>query len=409
MANLPFERTILIAKEKLLVADVNRAASTAHRTLMDVIDRLTMVRSSQIDPSGVVTPAGAIGDGFRVVPSSPAAMAVLVRAGLALYPSGGDVPTDIDGVSGLDDRARVKPIVLSADQSVSIDPDPGAGFARKDIIEIKIARRRTDSESRKVLDEISGAFSAQSLMKTLSFSIDGQTGRVAPGGGNSVVALSYKVGTPFADAGTINTAAWGAISPPSTSPGYMKLCEILVPGGTTDIPDGRYVIDFRPIIFGLHGAGRVSGHILRYVGAGAEDVVISQLIAHPGIQVVAGVPGLLGASPQTQTDVYLFAGGGSSGTGPTFSVPLAGWVNAQRLAASPIQSVQVGGYAVGTVSNVLQTTLMGTGIYPSPFYAAVGQPYLYFGLMATQVANRGAVSFPTTDPIGYAFSIDVQS
>jgi hypothetical protein len=245
MADKPFDRTIINPRERPLSSDINQAQAQVDRAMRFMFERLLGVRSSQVSP--VILPqTGLIGDGFRVVPDSPVALAVDIKAGLGFIFDAADVPVAIDGVVGLDDRQPYKPILLLADTSFSVPTAPGGGQDRTDIVEVRVGRRTENPLSRDILDLVSGQFVPTSVNKTLAFSADGKTGTVtdpAP----STAELSYKVGIP----GTP-----GAV--PSTTGGYVKLGEVFVDTSVTTI-DRDAIFDRRKLLFpGGVGHGSVA-------------------------------------------------------------------------------------------------------------------------------------------------------
>jgi hypothetical protein len=272
MADKPFDRTIVNPRERPLSSDINQAQAQLDRTSRFMFERLLGVRSSQVSP--VLLPqTGVIGDGFRVVPDSPVALAVDVKAGLGFIFDAADVPVAIDSVVGLDDRQPYKPILLLADTSFSVPTAPGGGQDRTDIVEVRIGRRTENPLSRDVLDLISGQFVPTSVNKTLAFSHDGKTGTVsAPT--DSSAELSYKVGVP----GTP-----GAV--PATTAGYVKLGEVFVGTSVTTI-DRDAIIDRRVLLHpGGLGQGAVRFNFDPTDGTPATPPDVTSLHLPPGVEL----------------------------------------------------------------------------------------------------------------------------
>jgi hypothetical protein len=160
-------------------------------------------------------------DSFKVRPTNPTGMTVKVTRGVGFIYAPSDEPTAIDGVVGLDDRSGYKPLLLEADQTLTVPPN-SSGSTRYDIIEACYSRRTENSSSRMVLDPVTQQFTATGLNKTLAVANDGRTGQVTSPA-LSTADISYKIG------GT-NSA-----SRPAVTPGYVKLADVVVANGATHI------------------------------------------------------------------------------------------------------------------------------------------------------------------------------
>lgn len=230
MANQDYDREIINPLERPLSEDLNIAQSQLDRSLRD------MLRALFATAAGVVQ-NGFISNGLKVTENSPVAMSVLVQPGLGFKDDATDVPTAISGITGLDDRSPYKPLPLSAAQAIAIDAAPVAGQNRIDIIEVKVDRRVENPTNRDILNVVTGLFAPGLVNKTLAFDLLGRNGRVVSPA-NSVTGIGYKVGV---------AAAAGAEVAPATSPGYVKLCQILVVGGVANIVNAD-IADFRSLI-----------------------------------------------------------------------------------------------------------------------------------------------------------------
>jgi hypothetical protein len=234
MANNDFDRTILNPLEKPLADDLNQAQSQLDRTLRDYLSLLYSMRTT--DGSAVRTlQSGFVADSFRAFPSSPAAMSVVVKSGMGYQDDASDTPSSIDGVVGLDDISRYKPLPLLSDFTFTVPVAPSAPNSRIDIIEVKADRRVENPLSRLVFNPTTEQFESATLDKTLAFALDGRTG-VVTSPTDSTAGLSYKIGT----------AANPGAAPPTTT-GYIKIAEINVDNTTTSITESE-LVDRRAIL-----------------------------------------------------------------------------------------------------------------------------------------------------------------
>ncbi len=231
MADKPFDREVINQRERPLSSDVNTGWSYADQTARYVTDVLHRWRARNGgDPAALTPLSGFVGDSFRVIPASPAAMQVVVSSGLGYYVDAAENATDIGsgltpGVLGVDDNQRMHPLPLSAAQALNV-PAADPVNPRIDIVEVKLDRRLQDPTSRQILDPATGLFSALAVNKTLAFDLDGRTG-INTTGGDSTTGIAYKTGV-----------AAGAPVAPATSTGYVKIAEVYVGAAVTTLAEG---------------------------------------------------------------------------------------------------------------------------------------------------------------------------
>lgn len=227
MPNNPFDRTIINPREKPLSEDVN--------IYLAQMDRATRFFAKALFSTTAGSPVSGFSQGsFRAVESSPQAMSVALKAGLGFQDLPGDVPTDIDGILGLNDLESYKPLVLTADLTIPIPTAPTAPNSRIDIIEVRADRLKTDNQSRQVFDNAANSFSPTAVDKTLEFLLDGSKLGSVASPADSIAAVSLKQGV----AGTPGVA-------PATTVGYIKIAEVFVDGDVVIINQGD-ITDFRP-------------------------------------------------------------------------------------------------------------------------------------------------------------------
>lgn len=274
--NNPFDRTTIARLERPLSGDHNREFSQEDRTLRDIL-RVALGRNGAgvLGPQALVSYSGFIGDGMRVVPASPASMAVQVSAGFGFFYAPLDLPQDIGEpqIEGVHDLSSFKPVYLAAPSNFVVPASPGSGQSRIDIIEAKVDRRLTDSTTRRLLNVDSKAYEDTVVPKTLTFGLDGRTGTVSSPS-PSTAGLSYKVGA---------AAATGAEVEPSVTTGYVKIARINVGPATTTVT-GAEIVDRRPLV-SWGGAVRFNAAFRLDWNGGSPTVLIDAMDAPPGCHV----------------------------------------------------------------------------------------------------------------------------
>lgn len=282
MADAPFDQTNIGLRERPVSSDHNRNSSQFHRTIRElmqrVYERTTLVRSS----GHIVTPVlavggpvgGFVGSGFYVTPSNPAAMSVVVNAGLGFRYDAADIATDIGAtdLEAVNDLSPYKPLSLLGNVTMAVPTAPSSPNSRIDIIEVRNARRLTDATTRRQLDPGTESWDDHVFNKTLTYATDGSTGVVTDPAA-STAALSYKVGT-AANPGVV----------PATTTGYTKIAEVLVGSSTTAITMAE-LIDRRAMLMPgglIHASCRFS----LFWNSGSPSVQITDIIAPPGVEVL---------------------------------------------------------------------------------------------------------------------------
>ena len=393
MADKPFDREVINQRERPLSSDINTGWSygdKALRYLIDVAHRWQSVNSA--DPTGLTPLSGFIGDSFRVLPQSPAAMEVRITDGLGFLVDAAQNATDIGsgltpGVLGVDDDQRMHPLPLSAEQTISV-PAADPVNDRIDIVEVKLDRRLQDPTSRQVLDPSTGLFSALSVNKTLAFDLAGRTG-VNTGGGNSTTGIAYKTGTPA-----------GAPVAPATSAGYVKIAEVLVDAASTTVPQNK-IKDVRPIL-APDGVRRIS------LRASAP----SSLNAQPDVLDVIGPPGIracvLFVSGGAQVTQWWIFGGDLSGATVRANVSLQSnaSTNPDTISFAEIHDVVTGNLTSGDITNL-------STAHPSALSTilTVGQSYVRVDTYCSTIDNSGGGGATLVNAIGFSnphvFHLDV--
>lgn len=273
MASAPFDQTNTGLRERPLSSDQNQQVSQIYRSIRETMQQVFATRI--LDTSPVAQPiTGFIGSGLQVTPSSPAAMTVVVNPGLGFLYDASDVPSNIGAtdLEQVNDLSPYKPLPLSAATTFAVPTAPGSPNSRIDIIEVRNARRLTDSVTRRQLDPGTESFVDHVFSKTLTYALDGQTGIVTSPAA-STAALSYKIGA-FANPGLV----------PATTAGYTKIAEIYVNNGVTSI-DVAKLADQRVLLVPggiIHASVRFELHW----NAGSPTIVNQETIAPPGVEIL---------------------------------------------------------------------------------------------------------------------------
>jgi len=282
MTDQPFNRTILYPLEKPLADDLNQEFSQADRSVRDTMFQLLLGQQ------------GFIWDSFKISPSAPPALSVVMKQGQGYQDAPTDAPTSINSVLGLNDLSRYKPLLLSNDLTVAVPAPPGAN-SRIDLIEVRYNRVTNNPQSRNFLDPNTNAFNPANVPKTLDFNLDGTLAYYAaidvP-----TTAIAYKSGV-------------AAVSPvpPAVDTGYMAVAYITVASGAVTItaPD---ISDQRPGIVLAPGT-LLNRQIITANGTYTPTFGTKKVV----LKMVGGGAGGGGAGPSPTGGRGTVAGGGASG------------------------------------------------------------------------------------------------
>jgi hypothetical protein len=366
MANDLFTQTNVGVRERPVSGDLNAYQSALNRTVRELHMRNVGQRTSNSSPA--MTPLSSyIGDGLRAVPSGSPAMTVVVSAGVGFIYDPIDIPSSIGtpDIEGLNDLAPFKPSFLNSPVTFAVPAAPGVvGQSRIDIIEAKIDRRLEDSTPREQLDIPTRTFNSHIFTKALAYGYDGRTGTVTNPTA-STAGLSYKIGT----AGTPGLA-------PSTTAGYVKIAEILVPQGTTSIT-GAAIVDRRRLqCSGGVASGSVSWR-QRY-NAGTPIVDILSVCAPPGVTVAVEPQPDIGGGDHSCGNFMILGGEISRAT-----VRLTASQPTSAGALPPVATIAAhAGGSGGLVATVVTGTTFGGG--------AIGQSHLVGGGTSAGLGQKAA-------------------
>lgn len=342
------ERRIFQNLEKPLSSDWNLFQSYIDLTTRNFWRFLFAKRASIAAGSDANTaPEGFLADSFKIRPQSPASMNVVLTAGLGIQDNPASETQDIDGVSGVDDDGRSKPIVLSDDLVFAV---PAAGGSlRIDLIEVQASYLSTDSSPGEVFNVSTRKFDPATWNKALIWDLLLRSGQ---GSGAASAPLYYKVGTPGGPA-------------PSVDTGYIALGYVRVPAAATTVPEGQ-IIDSRKY---LNPNGVTSVTLLARTYNDGTPGALNGVVASAGIKagiVSTGTP-IDGSYAGT---LYLVAGGAPTVVLPTGITPLV----SGTIAADPTSYPRIYSITTTTASAGDKADLVDPAKTSTPLEVAEGQP-----------------------------------
>lgn len=361
----PFKRTVINPRERPLSSDINAGASAIDAEVRHLVRQLFASRFNLANPVALPT-FGLFNNGLRVVPSAGGGMAVDVTPGLGYMTAPTDVPTDIGGAIGVNDTEAVKPVFLSAVQTLALAAAPSAGLERYDLIEVAYARVLGEAESRDVFDAGTEQFVPTLVNKALSFDLLGQTGAVVSPAA-STAALSVKRGV----AATTGTAAF-----PAVTSGYQPLAYVHVLNGAVSIVAAD-IADYRRLVLGLSGKASI-GCTYRQDSTG--KVYMGGHSAPPGTLVAVRARNFGGVFAAT---LYLMVGGKPAEWADSRQVRAVASARCDNGVATRFAVVKTSCSAV-IVDAALQTALADAGETSDPITVAVGQPLIAVTLTLVQ-------------------------
>src|SRR5258708_79129 len=177
MGGKPFDRQVINLLERAISLDTNEVGSYADLALREYVLNNYASRSSGGSDARTTQPtvgsAQFLGSGFRVRALGSPAMQVTLDPGLGFF-NDNLSPTSLGGIGGIDDVSVLKPLSLTALETINV-PAADPTNARIDIIEVQVDRRTTDATLRDVLNPVSGTFTPTSVNKTLTYNQNGRS------------------------------------------------------------------------------------------------------------------------------------------------------------------------------------------------------------------------------------------
>jgi hypothetical protein len=375
MANKPFDTTIIRPLERPLSSDLDAAQSQIYRTIREVASR-TYSRTnfvSSVGRYGYSRSFGFIGQGLRLYQeASPATMNLTIRSGLGFR--SGTTASDIDGVVGLNDLSDYTPVMLTDNVTVTVPAAPAAGFARRDLLQVRINRAVTDTTSRWLLNPTSQTFAPTNIGKTLTFDLGSAVTIVNPGDPVGVNPIEYVVGTnaPYAIPDDFLS-----ISSPATSADYISIAVVNVAGGAVAIGND-HIVDLRGLIF-PSGEARLA--MTAQLGNNGGWYNIDSADFSPGF-INVGLRALASTTDNTYL-LYLFGVG-------AFTARLWGssYLTANGQYARQIS--QTGPAVFGVTNTAVLTGTVQFGPSGSATSPAIGQDYIAIPFVFGSVVSPGA-------------------
>lgn len=379
MADNPFDQTNYGLRERPVSADWNQLSSQLYQTIREVhrFQHDARVSSSSSTAQSV---SGFHGAGLRVVPSSSPGMSVVVSAGLGFLFAPTDVPTDLGAtdLESVDDRSPYKPLIVQTPQTFNTPVAPSAPNSRIDIVEVRNPRRLENAIPRRQLDPNTLTYDDHVFFKTMAFQIDNLQCGTVNDPSPSTAPLSYKVGT----------AGNPGLVPPTT-PGYLKIAEVLV-GNTTTSVLGANVVDRRSIL-SMGGVSRGNIRFQLQWNAGAPIVNVLSVSSPPGIDlaVAANVNGSIGGYTVPKKGFAALHAFGGQITGASVTVtghslvgttPPVVWVSE---VGSTVSGIPTGG---GIVTNYAQ---FGASAFVPPAAIGTGQKAALALIQCYELTNTG--------------------
>lgn len=369
MSDNIFDQVALRLRQRPSSTDHNRLQSQLYRTLR-AVQRMAFAGrtngAAPFDNDGSTYRSGFVGDGFKVSPSSPPGMSVVLRAGLGWQDASGDVPTGIDSVTALDDRERYKPLVLETPPTIVV-PMADATNPRIDIVEVKYDRRAGDPSSTDIFTAVGPfQFVPTALNRVLAWLQDGRTSV------DGAAAINYKTGAPA-----------GSPAAPAVTAGYVKIAEVTVDAASTSVPQSK-IVDLRTLV-GPDGGVHTIAARLTFIGTvtGAAPAVALGLNAPPGMCMAAHATVAAAGANYT-----LYFWGGAALKDYT--------LHAWNESGGPVESTT--GYltpiTLGSGELALINGANGTLLGPAP---AIGQPALKCTLRAYQRGTPGTLESADTN------------
>jgi hypothetical protein len=369
MSNGAYDRRIFYPLARWRSGDSNLEQSQLDESLRNTLLQLLGPRlSSSVSYRSTLT-QGFIGESFQVRPTDIASSNVKITAGIGFIEDDLDVPVGVGGIVGLNDVSPLKPLVLKADQTITVTAPPAFPNNRIDIIEVRANRDLFDSEVIRVLDVFQAKLLPASELMTLSFALDGLVGTVATPAA-STAPIGYKTGV----------AAASPVAPPTTS-GYVKIAEVYVANAVAN-PTGlltfHYVSDFRPYLF---AGGRAAYAVSTETTPGAVTPPSQvYLDAPPGLRMAICTDSYVGG----EFDLYLIGNIGSASYASVFSTDTAGTYD--------IRDLYFG--APGVITAGERTALESANTYPAGFLVNEGAPRIRIKL--TPYDGGAAPAAPVT-------------
>ena len=275
MSRSAFDRCVANALEGLSANSLNRMTGEGSQAALCELLRFTSFPRVSVASATTQQIYGFYGDGFLVLPQSPASASVVISAGIGARRDDADQPPNIGGISGLDEDSAVKLIVFRNALTVAVPSPPAFPNNRIDIIEVRVNRAFRDDQPVPTLALPSAQRQYPIKAKTLSYALDGLGVDYVAEPANPTGPIGYKTGI----AAPIPVV-------PTPTPGYTKIAEIFVenvavnPTGTIT---SAHVADHRRMLF-LGGTAKFSVEFEFQLGALAPPVVLASSIP-PGFRI----------------------------------------------------------------------------------------------------------------------------
>lgn len=234
----PLDQEVFNTLEKPSSSDWNRVGDAASYALREVVNSLLLRRLGASSGGGYTASHndyGFLADGF-FAEAGVINLSVSLRAGIGFYRDAADVPTNITagpaGVSGVDDLSELKPLILTADKTVSLAGIPDPTNPRWVLVEARYDRRLGDYQSKFLLNPTTGVFTPNSVPKALTWELDSAVVMA-----DASTAINLVIGT-----------AAATPTRPNPTTGYMPIAYVYLPANATAVDSIAYVLDCRKML-----------------------------------------------------------------------------------------------------------------------------------------------------------------
>lgn len=400
MANNVFDTNILRALERPSAADLNQLQSQMYRTIRH-LDRLRFGYDLTTIYSGFLN------NSFFVQNIVGSGLTLNISRGVG-YLQVSDLPTNIDGIAGLNDLSAYKPVFLDSDKTFTVPSDVITGHCRRDLLEVRWLRDLTDLTDLDIYDPSTESFGSVFLDKTMTTNLSGKAVDIF-GAGVTPPLTAYLIYKKGVEIPYVNDDTFLSAPLPSVDSGCLALAAINVKNGDVSIPNSR-IADLRKLL-GNADQFMISGTATVGSSAGIPGTVLSgvSINAPAGVRCnISKVDQYIGATPHINEYQFNIYGPQIAALAPTFNV------------ASPIPSdttrphfpiVTIRNYNQNMTLNTYTQTMVNSGTYSSPAVSsAIGQNYSYFKftLMSADYYAAGVGSAITNIQVssGPLFSMD---
>lgn len=402
--NKPFDQRVINELERPTSSDLNIAQSQLNLGIRAMARQLLMSNPA-------FTATGSVGESF-FVEKAAGAREVLINRGIGFNYAADNSGTDlnIDGITGLSDPFDYRMVSLQSEAGVIVDvePGPGEGLCRRDVIAIRCTNPSTnqleDYTDTDIYDPYYNKFNAVSKPKTFSYDLTGSVPQVLDYTqvGSATGAVVYVTGqnSPYSGPDSLLDAP-----APLVSPGYINIAIINVVQSLPTIAASD-IVDFRRLVAPqgnlvvkgsatIGSTGLSPGTLLSNVSLKAPPGIKAQLVKYGNGNANSYLLYVYG--PRNVTSASIAYSCGSDATAyADLASGISGWkINPTQIVQGPI-SINQG------VTEAVKTLAASSAATPTQ-QVAVGQPYHIFPFTLCRVDN---ITTTETSPVSGSIAIN---